>query len=99
YYQIMNIANESREVRAFTFKRGSDLYVVYWHISGDRKLELPLNPGDITLMENIGQEISVQADQNGKNSIVPVGKRRYLKTSRLSKDDLITAFRKAKITD
>lgn len=97
YDQIMNIANKSREVRAFTFKRGSDLYVVYWHISGDRKLELPLNPRDVTLMESIGQEISVQADQNGNNSIVPVGKRRYLKTSRLSKDELIAAFRNAKI--
>ena len=42
YDQIMNVANESREVIAFTFERNKDLYAVYWHISGDKKIELPV---------------------------------------------------------
>ena len=34
YDQIKNLANGNREVRAFTFRRNNESYVVYWHISG-----------------------------------------------------------------
>jgi len=95
----MNVANESREVRAFTFKRNSDLYAVYWHISGDKQLELPLNSGDITLMESLGQEIQVKPGSNGNSAILPVGNRRYIKTGKLTKEELITAFKNGKIID
>ena len=43
YDQIVNVANGSREVRAFTFMRNNDLYAVYWHISGNKELELPIS--------------------------------------------------------
>ena len=99
YDQIMNVANESREVRAFTFKRNNDLYAVYWHISGDKQLELPVNPGDLTLMENLGQEIQIKPGSNGNSTLLPVGNRRYIKTSKLTKEELITAFKNAKIID
>ena len=89
YDKIMNVANESRDVIAFTFERNKDLYAVYWHISGDKKLELPVNSRDLTLMESLGQEIQVQARSNADNTILPVGKRRYLKTTKLTKDELI----------
>jgi len=99
YDQIMDVANGSREVRAFTFVRNSDLYVVYWHISGNKEMELPLSSKDFTLMERLGQNIQVNSDQNGDKTIIPVGDRRYLKTSKLSKNILITAFINAKIID
>jgi hypothetical protein len=98
YDQINNVAGGSREVRAFTFRRNNDLYVVYWHISGNRKLELPLNAKDITLLENIGKEIPVISEAGGK-TVVPVGDRRYIKTNKLTKEELIIAFSKAKIID
>ena len=85
YDQIMNVANESREVRAFTFERNNDLYAVYWHISGDKKLELPVNPEDITLMENLGQEIQINPGSDENSTVVPVGNRRYIKTNKLSR--------------
>jgi hypothetical protein len=97
--QVMNVANESREVRAFTFKRNNDFYAVYWHISGDKQLELPVNSADITLMENIGQEIQVKPGSTGNSTLLPAGDRRYIKTNKLTKEELITAFRNAKITD
>jgi len=97
--QIMNVANKSKEVIAFTFERNNDLYVVYWHISTDKKLELPLDSRDFMLLESLGQEIPVIAGQNGNNTILPAGNRRYLKTGKLNKDKLITAFRNAKILD
>jgi hypothetical protein len=100
YDQIMDVANGSREVRAFTFKRNNDLYVVYWHISGNKKIEMPVNSKDFTVMEGLGQKkIQVRSGQNGKTTIVPVGNRYYIKTNKLSKDELITAFRNAKIID
>jgi hypothetical protein len=99
YDQIMDVAHGSREVRAFTFKRKSDLYVVFWHISGNKGLELPLNSKDFTLMESLGQEIQVNSNQKGDNSILPVGNRRFIKTNKLTKDELITAFKNAKIVD
>lgn len=99
YDRIMNVANESREVIAFTFERNKDLYAVYWHISGDKKIELPIKSSDLTLMENLGKEIQIQSGQNVENSVLPVGNRRYIKTSKLTKDELITAFKNAKIYD
>jgi hypothetical protein len=99
YNQIMDVANGSKEVIAFTFERNKDLYAVYWHISGDKKMELPLKPGDLTLMENLGNGIQIQSGQNRKNTIIPVGNRRYIKTSKLTEFELITAFKNAKIMD
>jgi hypothetical protein len=99
YDQIMDVAHGSREVRAFTFKRNNDLYVVYWHISGNKELELPLRSTDITLLESLGKEMQVNSSPNGDNSILPVGNRRYIKTSKLTQDELITAFKNAKIID
>lgn len=96
YEQIMDVAGKSREVRAFTFNRKNELYAVYWHISGSKKLELPISSKDFTLMENIGKEIPVISETAG-NTIVPVGDRRYIKTKKLNKDELILAFSKAKI--
>src|SRR5690606_5964724 len=65
YDQIMDIANGSRDVIAFTFERNKEIYAVYWHISGDKKIDLPLKSSDINLMESIGKEISIQPGQNG----------------------------------
>jgi hypothetical protein len=98
YDQILNIANGSRDVRAFTFKRNKDLYIVYWHISGNKRLELPISSKDFTLMENLGKDIPVSSENGGK-TVVPVGNRRYIKTNKLTKDELATAFSNAKIID
>ena len=98
YDQIKNIANGKREVRAFTFKRNNDLYVVFWHIDGDKELELPIASGDFTLMENIGKEMQVISESDGK-TIIPVGARHYIKTRTLTRDEMIAAFGNAKIID
>lgn len=96
YEQIMNVAGENKEIRAFVFQRQNDFYVVYWHISGDKKLELPLNVSDVKLYKHIGQEENLISGQN--NSIViPADNRRYLKFSNISKKQLIDAFAKAKV--
>ncbi|HQG77251.1 MAG TPA: hypothetical protein PLS58_07165 [Bacteroidales bacterium] len=97
--QIKNIARGSREVIAFTFRRNRDLYACYWHISGDRKLELPIKAADLTLMENLGSTIPVEAGENEAVTVLPAGKRRYIRVRNLSLSDLQTAFRNARIID
>ena len=99
YDQIMDVANGSKEVRAFIFERDNDLYVVYWHISDSKKLELPLAPEKITLLESLGHEIPVPSDQNLESVVLPVGKRRFIKTSNLTKDQIVNAFNNAAIID
>ena len=96
YDQITDIANGSKEVRAFIFQRKGDYYVVYWHISGNKKLELPLNFKDVTLYKTLGQKENFTSTGN-KSIIVPVSNRRYLKTKNITKEQLIAAFKNVKI--
>jgi hypothetical protein len=97
YDQIMNVANNSKEVRAFIFERGSSLYVVYWHISGSKKLELDLNSKNIAVMENLQKKSSVSFSKSGSHITVPVSNRRYIKATGITKDEIITAFQNARI--
>ncbi len=97
YHQIMNVANNSREVRAFIFERGDSLYVVYWHISGTKKLELPLTPKNVTVMEELHRKSQVAFAKEYGRITVPVSNRRYIKTKGIAKDQVITAFQNARI--
>lgn len=96
YDQIDDVAGGSREVRAFIFNRNKNWYAVYWHISDDKNLVLPLDEKKVTLYEKLGQSIPVKSDSDN-NITIPVSKRRYLKTIDLSRDELISAFKNAKI--
>ncbi|MBK8881321.1 MAG: hypothetical protein IPN67_02775 [Bacteroidales bacterium] len=98
YDQITNVANGSRKVQAFTFSRNNDHYVVYWHISGNKELELPISSKDFTLLEDIGKEIQLNSVSEGK-TIVPVGNRHYIKTNKLTLNELVSAFGNARIVD
>ena len=97
YGQVMNVANNSREVRAFIFERGNSLYVVYWHISGTKKLELPLNHKNVTVMDNLQKKSSVGFSKLGGQITIPVSNRRYIKTTGITKDQMIMAFQNARI--
>jgi len=96
YDQIKNVAGGSRDIRAFIFQRQNDLYVVYWHISGSKKLELPLNKSDVKLYETLGKEEKVESAKKGL-VVIPVSNRRYLKVSNITREQLINAFTRAKI--
>lgn len=99
YEQIKDVANGSREVRAFIFERNNDLYIVYWHISDNKNLKIPLDPEDISLFESLGQEIQFDSDADDNLILLPVGKRRYIKTNNLTKEDILTAFKDVRIVD
>jgi len=98
YEQIQDVAGGSRDVRAFLFQRNNDFYVVYWHISGNKRLELPLKSTDIDLFKKLGKkEKIVRADGNA--IVVPVSDRHYVKAGKLTKEQLLAAFRNARIID
>lgn len=99
YERITNAAGGSRDVIAFTFERGSVPYAVYWHISADKRLELPLSPQHLVVLDNLGEGTGAMAGDGGNTSVVPLGKRRYLKTIGSTRDELIAAFRNARILD
>jgi hypothetical protein len=99
YEQINEVAEGSEEVRAFIFKRNTEWYVVYWHISKDRKLILPVNHQKITLLAELGKEMKVETGENRNSVVLPVGRRRYVKTAQLSNKELIAAFQSANILD
>jgi hypothetical protein len=99
YDRVPNVAAGSREVIAFTFERKGGLYAVYWHIAADMRIELPLEPRDLTLLEDMGRELATTAGEGGKTTIVPVGRRRYLKTSPAQKTELLAALAQARLIE
>jgi hypothetical protein len=99
YDQIKETARGSREVRAFVFERQGDTYAVYWHISGDRKIKLPLKPESVTLLEGIGREVQLPSGQGSGETVLPVGKRRYIKIKGSAREQLTNAFKQAEIFD
>lgn len=98
YRQILNVANGNREVRAFIFERKGEYYVTYWHISGEKLLELDLNAANVQLYDSLDRQQTITS--NDKNSItVPVDNRRYLKISNIAEEHIIKVFEKATIIE
>lgn len=98
YEQVSGAAGSSKEIRAFLFQRKGEYYVVYWHISGDKQLQLPLKSSDITLYKTLGEKEPVTADSDG-NIIIPLNDRRYIRIHKLSKKEILAALSKARIID
>lgn len=96
YTQIDNVAN-SREVRAFIFERNDSHYVVYWHISEDRKLELPIDAGKVSLMKDFQKRSGVGFSKKTGTITVPVNNRLYMKISDMDRSKIISAFQNASI--
>ena len=97
YEQISGVAGGSKEIRAFIFQRKGEYYVVYWHISGNKKLQLQLKPSDITLYKRLDEEEPVN-DSNG-NILIPLNDRRYIRTNKLTKEEILAVLSNAKIID
>ena len=97
--RVPGVAGGSSDVIAYTFERKGALYAVYWHISEDRELELALKPEDLVVLESLEEGIGASPGERKDTSLVPLGNRRYLRTDRSRKDELIAAFGGARILD
>jgi hypothetical protein len=98
YEQISGAAGDNKEIRAFIFQRKGEYYIVYWHISGDKKLQLPLKSSDIELYKTLGEKEPVTDGSDG-NIVIPLNNRRYIRANKLTKEEVQTVFAKAKIID
>ncbi len=98
-WPIEGVAAGSREVRAFLFQYQKDWYVTYWHISGQKKLALPLEKGEVEVFREWGSPLQNTIAREAHRVVVPVGNRLYLKAEGLSKKRLTEAFQKAQLLD
>ncbi len=95
--RVATVAAGSREVIACLFERKGALYAVYNHISADKRLELPLDPGGLSVLETIGEERPAEVGERSGTAVVPLGRRRYLKADASRRAELIEAFARASI--
>jgi hypothetical protein len=93
--QIENVAGTETPGRAFLFEHGGNIWVSYWHTSGEGLLELSLEPKQMKLMRELGKPIAVNG--TGRKVKLPLGERRYLEFYKLTRPEVISAFQNAKI--
>jgi len=93
YDQIGGVAGADRPARAFVFERGGKIWVVYWHMSGEGMLELPVSTKRVSLMRDLGKPLRVK--RSGSGVTLPLGERRYIRFNDLTRDEVISAFQRA----
>lgn len=91
--QIENAAGKDRPCRAFLFERNGETWVSYWHTSGEASLRVALDPHRCVLMREPEDPIAIKS--HGGTMLLPLGERRYLRCSGLSRDAVAAAFRNA----
>ncbi|MDD4871211.1 MAG: hypothetical protein PHR77_11685 [Kiritimatiellae bacterium] len=96
YEQIKGAAGGDAKVRAFIFERKGTPWVVYWHPTGEGKLEAPVSTGKFELFQELAggvQRVEVQA---GKATF-PLNDRRYIKCEGLKRTEVVRLFEQAKV--
>jgi hypothetical protein len=96
YFRIDNVAGAKAPGRAFIFERNGDIWVSYWHTSGQGFLELPLAAGLVTVMRELGKQVAVKGDS--RQVRLPLGERMYLRCHNLTRQQVIIAFQGAKLS-
>ncbi len=94
YHQIEDIASKSSDIRAFIFNRNNKPWVVYWHISGEGSIKLPVNADKIVLYEEPGIEIPVAP--SNENITIPAGNRRYIQFN-MTEEEVLDLFANSSI--
>jgi len=95
YEQIDCAGGRDQPARAFLFERNGEVHVVYWHTFGEGILELPLEARQLQVMKDLGKPQLVK--RRADTVKLPLGERRYLQCNGLSREQVITAFRTARI--
>lgn len=76
YEQIEDAAGGNPAIRAFVFDRSGKTHIVFWHPSGEAKLEVHGDARRIRLFRELGKEIPVKKTDGGM--LIPCGDRQYL---------------------
>jgi hypothetical protein len=95
YSQIKNVAGQDGPARAFVFPRREKLYVVFWHMSGEGSMEIPLEARAARLLAELGKPRPLPKSPRGLR--VPLAGRLYLECEGVSRDTIVRAFQNARI--
>jgi hypothetical protein len=94
--QIERIGGENSPGRAFAFEYENSTWVSYWHTSGRGTLRLPLPANYLTVMRGPGSK-PVTINNSGKQALLPLDERRYIRFRNVSRAEIIAAFENATI--
>ncbi len=96
YEQIKGAAEGDARVRAFIFERKGSPWIVYWHPSGDGRLEVPVSTGKLQLFNDLAGVAQKVEVQTGKATL-PLNNRCYLKCEGMKRDEVVRCIEKARI--
>ena len=82
-------------IRAFIFERNGAFWAAYWHLTGEGRLWLPLEPGDVRVSDEPDGD-ALAAEKTADGVTVPAGGRRYLRSG-VSREELAAALASARI--
>jgi hypothetical protein len=97
YSQIEGVAGRDGPARAFVFARKAKVYVVFWHMSGEGSMEIPLEAGRARLMTELGKPQTLPKLSSGIRA--PLAGRMYLECEGVSRETIVRTFRNARISD
>jgi hypothetical protein len=97
YRQIEDVGGGSTPVRAFLFERKAKIYVVFWHMSGNGSMALPLGGGTVRLMAELGRPQAISRISGALR--LPLAGRQYLECDGVSRENILRAFRSARIAN
>ena len=93
--QIERVGGENSPGRAFAFEYENGTWVSYWHTSGRGTLRLPLPANYLTVMRGPGKPLTI--NNSGKQALLPLDERRYIRFRNVSRTEIIAAFENATI--
>ncbi|MGB8479301.1 MAG: hypothetical protein WCE63_10710 [Acidobacteriaceae bacterium] len=93
--QIEGVAGAAAPGRAFLFEHNGNIWVAYWHTSGEGFMQLPIVAKKATLMKELGKPTMIK----GKGQLLkaPLGELRYLEFNNLNRHEVVRAFQNATI--
>jgi hypothetical protein len=96
YEEIATVAGADQPGRAFVFERKGNVYVVFWHTSGQSTISLPLPGKQVQCMKGLDKP-PFRIQGNAKSVQLPLSDRKYLQCMGIARAEVISAFQEAKI--
>lgn len=93
--QIDRVGGENSPGRAFVFEYENSTWVSYWHTAGRGTLRLPLPTKDLTVMRELGKPVAIK--NSGKQALLPLDERRYIRFRNVTRAQVVAAFENATI--
>ena len=93
--QIERVGGENSPGRAFAFEYENSTWVSYWHTSGRGTLRLPLPASYLTVMRELGKPVAIK--NSGKQALLPLDERRYIRFRNVPRAEIVAAFGNATI--